>query len=32
LTIGETIEELELVAQASRLEEFENRIVYLPLA
>jgi len=31
LTIGETIEELELVAQASRLEEFENRIVYLPL-
>lgn len=31
LTIGETVEELEVVARASELEEFENRIVYLPL-
>lgn len=31
LTIGETIKELELVAQASAPEEFENRIVHLPL-
>ncbi len=31
LTIGETIEELELVARASVSQEFENRIVYLPL-
>ncbi len=31
LTIGETIEELEVVAGASAPEEFENQIVYLPL-
>jgi len=31
LTIGQTIAELELIAKAGNLEDFRNRIEYLPL-
>jgi hypothetical protein len=31
LTIGQTIAELELIANAGSLEDFRNRIEYLPL-
>ena len=31
LTIGETIDQLEIVAKATEPEEFEGRILYLPL-
>ena len=31
VSIGQAIEDLEVIAQASELEEFANRVEYLPL-
>jgi len=31
LTIGQTIDELSLIAQASFNDEYQNRIIHLPL-